>query len=140
LIALQGRAVESSLAEPLARTVWRVVSGASPKGRLTASAYLVAPDEIPPRGFDLYLCREAHVLPVPAPWIRLPSRLDYLGAGDVLAIDARGQRIRVLWRSNSRQNSVLLTERCDHYCLMCSQPPKLRDDSWLIAQTYELIR
>jgi His-Xaa-Ser system radical SAM maturase HxsC len=140
LIALQGRAVESSLAEPLARTVWRVVSSTSPKGRRTASAYLLAPDEIPPGGFDLYLCREAHARPVPAPWLRLPSRLDHLGAGDIIAIDARGQRIRVLWRANSRQNSVLLTERCDHYCLMCSQPPKLRDDSWLIAQTYELIR
>ncbi len=30
----------------------------------------------------------------------------------------------MLWRHESHQNSILLTERCDHYCLMCSQPPK----------------
>ena len=40
--------------------------------------------------------------------------------------------VRVLYRRNSRHNHFLLTERCNHYCLMCSQPPKTIDDSWII--------
>ena len=27
-----------------------------------------------------------------------------------------------------------LTERCDNYCLMCSQPPRKRDDHWLLEE------
>ncbi len=42
--------------------------------------------------------------------------------------------------ARARQNSVLLTERCDHYCLMCSQPPKEREDDWLLDNARELIR
>ena len=51
-----------------------------------------------------------------------------------------GERIRVLWRHRSHQNSILLTERCNHYCLMCSQPPKTREDDELLAQAFELLR
>jgi His-Xaa-Ser system radical SAM maturase HxsC len=32
----------------------------------------------------------------------------------------------------SFHNHFLLTERCNHYCLMCSQPPKNIDDSWIV--------
>ena len=41
-------------------------------------------------------------------------------------------RVRVLYRRNSFHNHFLLTERCNHYCLMCSQPPKNIDDSWIV--------
>jgi His-Xaa-Ser system radical SAM maturase HxsC len=34
----------------------------------------------------------------------------------------------------------LLTERCNHYCLMCSQPPKTAMDDHLLNQASELIR
>src|SRR5262245_49194661 len=26
------------------------------------------------------------------------------------------------------------TERCNHYCLMCSQPPRNVDDSWILQE------
>jgi His-Xaa-Ser system radical SAM maturase HxsC len=45
-----------------------------------------------------------------------------------------------MWRSRSPHNSVLLTERCDNYCLMCSQPPKERDDSRLLRRAADLVR
>lgn len=45
-------------------------------------------------------------------------------AGDVLLVDpARGQIERLI-RANSPHNTLLVTERCDQLCQMCSQPPK----------------
>jgi len=31
------------------------------------------------------------------------------------------------FRPSANSNTILLTERCDQYCLMCSQPPKAKD-------------
>ena len=71
--------------------------------------------------------------------LQLPFELDHLSEGDVVSIRS-DNRLRVLFRKKSHQNSILLTERCNHYCLMCSQPPKDVDDSYLLAETRELIK
>jgi His-Xaa-Ser system radical SAM maturase HxsC len=72
--------------------------------------------------------------------VGLPPLLHHLEGGDVISISDTGERIAVIWRHKSHQNSVLLTERCDHYCLMCSQPPKQGPDDWLLDDARELIR
>ncbi|QQS10739.1 MAG: His-Xaa-Ser system radical SAM maturase HxsC [Rhodospirillales bacterium] len=64
----------------------------------------------------------------------LPSPLDHLGDGDIVALDPVRGSIRVLYRRGSPSNSLLVTERCDHYCLMCSQPPKDVDDGHLFDE------
>jgi len=56
--------------------------------------------------------------------VRLDDRFGYLAAGDVIAFDPGSRRFRVLFRRASKHNSFLVTERCNHYCLMCSQPPR----------------
>jgi len=66
--------------------------------------------------------------------ICLPARFDYLAAGDVLGIHIPTKKFRTLFRSNSRHNSFLVTERCNNYCLMCSQPPKDIDDRWILGE------
>jgi His-Xaa-Ser system radical SAM maturase HxsC len=66
--------------------------------------------------------------------VRVGEEFDYLRAGDVVAVHAEGRRLRTLYRRASRHNSLLTTERCNHYCLMCSQPPKNVDDSWLLTE------
>jgi His-Xaa-Ser system radical SAM maturase HxsC len=66
--------------------------------------------------------------------ICLPARFDYLAAGDVLGIHIPTKQFRTLFRSNSRHNSFLVTERCNNYCLMCSQPPKDIDDRWILDE------
>lgn len=71
---------------------------------------------------------------------KLPVDLDYLDEGDVVSIDVNAGNLRVLYRNKSGQNSVLLTDRCNHYCLMCSQPPKDVDDSWLLEEAKDLVR
>jgi His-Xaa-Ser system radical SAM maturase HxsC len=44
--------------------------------------------------------------------------------GDVVCVDpARGQVERLI-RAGSPHNTLLITERCDQLCIMCSQPPK----------------
>ena len=45
----------------------------------------------------------------------------------------------MLYRRHSLHNSFLLTERCNHYCLMCSQPPKDVNDDWLVDELFEAI-
>jgi len=66
--------------------------------------------------------------------VRLNAELDWLAAGDVMAIEPERRRYRVLWRRSSTHNAFLVTERCDHFCLMCSQPPKDIDDGWIIEE------
>jgi len=75
-----------------------------------------------------------------APTLNLPEEFSYLGDGDIIRIEPEHGRIRVIFRENSNQNSFLLTERCNHYCLMCSQPPRNVDDGWIVDETLEVIR
>jgi His-Xaa-Ser system radical SAM maturase HxsC len=140
LIALRGKATSAALTEPLARAVWKITTPASGAAH-HARAILVDLGQEPPPGFDLYLVRsDDDAERISAACVRLPPELDYLASDDVIAVSADGERIRVLWRHDSRQNSILLTERCNHYCLMCSQPPKTAIDDHLLAQAFELIR
>ena len=104
-------------------------------------AFLLDGERESPDGFGLYLTRSVDTREaLPANTVRLPPELDYLSGDDVISISEDGQRIRVLWRHQSRQNSILLTERCNHYCLMCSQPPKTANDDHLLAEAFELMR
>mgnify|MGYP001374686584 CR=1 FL=1 len=64
---------------------------------------------------------------------------DYLDEGDIIRVDSVSGSFRCLYRKNSPHNTILLTEQCDHYCLMCSQPPKDIDDSWLLTEAFQLI-
>lgn len=51
----------------------------------------------------------------------------YLAVGDIVRIGLKGE-ISTLFRKDSLHNSLFITERCNSNCLMCSQPPKNRDD------------
>jgi His-Xaa-Ser system radical SAM maturase HxsC len=53
--------------------------------------------------------------------------LHHLFEGDIIVANSDGV-INTLYRVNSFQNSILVTERCNSNCLMCSQPPKDRQD------------
>lgn len=125
----------------MARRVWSLV-GPDPRAiARRGSAYLAEAGQIPPPGFGLYIWPPG-TMPgeVEYPAIELPDELGYLSAGDVLSVAADGGALRVIWRQASQQNSILLTERCDNFCLMCSQPPKRRNDDWLLADAMDLVR
>ncbi len=72
------------------------------------------------------------------PVITSTPHLDLLEDGDVISLDPSGF-IRILYRKKSPSNSILLTERCNSLCLMCSQPPKDTDDSNRIREHLRLI-
>jgi His-Xaa-Ser system radical SAM maturase HxsC len=66
--------------------------------------------------------------------IQVPSKFEYLADGDVLGFNPLSKKFRTLYRRSSAHNSFLVTERCNHYCLMCSQPPKDVDDFWILNE------
>ncbi|WP_158210727.1 His-Xaa-Ser system radical SAM maturase HxsC [Myroides phaeus] len=55
------------------------------------------------------------------------STLEYLEEGDIIVVSDDGN-VNTLYRVNSLHNTLLVTERCNSNCLMCSQPPKNIDD------------
>jgi His-Xaa-Ser system radical SAM maturase HxsC len=71
-------------------------------------------------------------LPDDAAAIFLPNEFNYLGDGDILRLSAETGDIAALFQKSARHNSFLLTERCNHYCLMCSQPPRNVQDDWIV--------
>jgi His-Xaa-Ser system radical SAM maturase HxsC len=50
------------------------------------------------------------------------SKEDILG--EVVLVQPRAKRMERLFRLNANSNTLLVTERCDQLCVMCSQPPK----------------
>jgi hypothetical protein len=64
----------------------------------------------------------------------LPDRFGYLSDGDIIGIEPKIGRLRALYRRDSGHNAFLVTERCNHYCLMCSQPPRAIDDGWILEE------
>lgn len=59
------------------------------------------------------------------------TTFEHLMEDDIVVINTDGV-INTLYRANSFQNFLLVTERCNSNCLMCSQPPRDRDDSYLL--------
>ncbi len=64
--------------------------------------------------------------------------LDHLEDGDVVAVHPSGY-VRTLYRIGSRHNALFATDRCNSFCLMCSQPPRPVDDRDRIIEHLRLI-
>ncbi len=70
-------------------------------------------------------------------FVVVSTKYDYFADGDVIGFDHASGKFRTLYRRNSAHNSFLVTERCNNYCLMCSQPPKNVDDRWILSEIKE---
>lgn len=162
MLKLTGRVVASGLVGPLADDVWRVcLPGDADNDRVqvggiaTPLACLLRDGQPAPPGYGLYLLADSGagvrswtsemtgalgswVWEMTCPALRLGPELAHLDAGDIIHV-ADGRRVTVLWKNSARHNGLLLTEQCDNYCLMCSQPPKDRDDSWLFDRARKVI-
>src|SRR5262249_29254475 len=95
-------------------------------------------------GFALYLVPRALVGSIKSPLDSspvavLPDEYSYLSGGDIVRLVPGDGRIRVLYRKRSTFNAILVTEQCDNYCLMCSQPPKATDDAWIADEILEML-
>src|SRR5207247_1012714 len=96
-----------------------------------------------PNGFRGYFFLEGKVNDISAKELQnvfaLPQDQEYLADGDIVKIDPKQKSLKTLYRRNSYHNSMLVTEQCNNYCLMCSQPPKDVDDSYIINELLEAI-
>ena len=72
------------------------------------------------------------------PAIACPPNLDYLQDGDVVKMHPDGF-VQVLYRRSSPHNTLFATERCNSFCLMCSQPPRDVDDSFRVDEILRLL-
>jgi His-Xaa-Ser system radical SAM maturase HxsC len=94
-----------------------------------------------PTGFPFVLTRtsvnEADV-PSATNAIVLSPDLHYLDDGDVIRITPP-LRISSIYRRRANTNSLLVTERCNSFCVMCSQPPRDIDDSHLVPELIKAI-
>ena len=72
------------------------------------------------------------------PIVHSAHSLDHLTDGDVVMKNDVGY-VNTLYRVNSKHNTIFATDRCNSFCLMCSQPPKNVDDSDRIYEHLRLI-
>jgi His-Xaa-Ser system radical SAM maturase HxsC len=151
MLRLTGRTRASGLNGPVADDVWRVCLPEDRDSNRTGDAApdrplacLVQAGRTAPPGYGLYLSIEDEPA-TPAipgtlgPVLQLGPELEHLNSGDIIHVPADGRRITVLWKNSATHNALLLTEQCDNYCLMCSQPPKDRDDAWLFDRARKVI-
>jgi His-Xaa-Ser system radical SAM maturase HxsC len=68
------------------------------------------------------------------PMVTKVASFDHLSEGDLVVANRDGN-INTLYRVNSFHNVLFATERCNSNCIMCSQPPKDKND---IPQLYEI--
>lgn len=89
-----------------------------------------------PFGFGAYLIDAGERLPPVCIYencFTLDPELSYLDDGDVIRIADSGA-INVIYRRHANTNSLLVTERCNSFCVMCSQPPRAINDDYLIDE------
>ena len=61
------------------------------------------------------------------PCINKVNSLDEFNEGDVVLINTKGE-IVFLYEIKSMHNAIFVTERCNHRCIMCPQPPVVYEE------------
>jgi len=125
------------------RATVRISTDANRPMPLRQREAFVIRNEAIPEGFGWYIVigqQEVGALsPRNLPSITLPGDFAYLADGDILRISPPEHSVRVLFRQDASVNSFLLTERCNNYCLMCSQPPRKVEDGWIVDEILEAL-
>lgn len=129
---LRTKGVAKNIGEPIVGKVTRNPFNSE------ENTVLICEDEIPSgiaNNFLAVLTRQGHsnyalnssvIISVPT--------FEHLQEGDIVTANNDGN-INTLYRVNSFHNTIFATERCNSNCLMCSQPPKDKDD---ISRLYEI--
>lgn len=73
------------------------------------------------------------------PSVRLQGEARVVQPGDVVELRPAIGKVSVRHRRGDNGNVLFATERCNSYCLMCSQPPRDVDDRWRVAQLCDLV-
>ena len=83
--------------------------------------------------------RESGAIEPSRPSVRACDVSEPVSPGDVIELVPTRAMARVLYRRGDVGNVLFATERCNSYCLMCSQPPRAVDDDWRVRQNLDLI-
>lgn len=136
-LVLAGRASAADLSGLVDRRSWRLRAPAGPPTGDRDAALIAHVGDWQlacGHGYEIAVSRSERPVGVSLKYVQLPGDFAELGDGDLLRIHPETSRVRVLYRRSSKQNYFLVTERCNNFCLMCSQPPKSVDDGWLMDE------
>ena len=138
MLTLSGKAIETTLIES---TLFSLATSHSlPLVLRKNKALVVNKNREVSGGFAHYFVDADYSgqLPEGASFTRLGGEFHYLANDDIVHVSPDCS-IRTLFRAQSDHNGILLTEQCNNYCLMCSQPPKRQDDRWILDEVRKLI-
>jgi His-Xaa-Ser system radical SAM maturase HxsC len=86
-----------------------------------------------------FIASDKVTAPPGRPSMKLLGEPAIVKQGDVLEVQPQRYKVAVRYRRGGNGNVLFATERCNSYCLMCSQPPREVDDAWRVAQLCELV-
>lgn len=144
MLRLSGFAASASVGDFSQRVALRLVSAQSDQASNPEhDAFLFTGENARPEcrwvvTFEGHQAEAARLFPSQR-MIVLPDYFGYLSEGDVIRFVPDRKAVRVLFRSGASANYFLVTERCNHLCLMCSQPPKDVDDRWLAREILDVL-
>lgn len=78
-------------------------------------------------------------MPGEVPLVRLEGPPRLCKPGDVVELNPTQQKVAIRYRRGDTGNVLFATERCNSYCLMCSQPPRDVEDDWRVQHLLDLI-
>jgi len=110
------------------------------KDRIRLFASADNSDDESSSGYRALLCHDELRSTPNVPYIHRLRESDHLRDGDIVVLEGSTGLVRSLYRPYELHHHLFVTERCNSNCLMCSQPPKDRDDvEALTERNLELI-
>ena len=73
------------------------------------------------------------------PSVYLEGPASVCKTGDVVELNPLQKKVAIRYRRGDTGNVLFATERCNSYCLMCSQPPRQVEDDWRVRHLLDLI-
>jgi His-Xaa-Ser system radical SAM maturase HxsC len=123
-----GGIAHPSLERPVVgKITWEHLSESQRFDRIFACTASPKTDEL--KGYRASLCAsriDSETFPIPL--IHSVQETTHLRNSDIIGMQPRTGFVRTLYRPDSDDNTIFATDRCNSNCLMCSQPPKDRDD------------
>ena len=103
-----------------------------PPEQRTQRIRFLAPNDTPTddsiAGYRALLYHDELKRDLGVPYVHRLRESDHLKDGDIVVLEGNTGLVRSLYRPYELHHHLFVTERCNSNCLMCSQPPKDRDD------------
>lgn len=87
-----------------------------------------------------FLANDSVAAPSGRPSLKLLGDPTVARPGDVIEVRPAVSKVAVRYRRGDNGNVLFATERCNSFCLMCSQPPRQIEDDWRVAHLCELAK